>query len=133
MDQWALCEHLHATKAENTKKQPLLFSRQLQALHDRHGENDNHQIRHDVDGGVREPGSLLIDARSLCNWNPEFLDRCADKKTRDDCCNGVRDDDGDETPAPYLKSTRCEDALVLEKDGELGQADGCAVHAYTDV
>jgi hypothetical protein len=64
---------------------------------------------------------------------PELLNRRADEDASKKCGERIGDDDGDEAAAPGLEAAGWEDALVLEEDGEFGEADGEAVGRDADV
>lgn len=86
---------------------------ELQTPDDWHGEEDNGEVGRDVDGGIGEPHSELVDALSPL-LGPESLHWHAGEDAAEDCPDGVANDEGEKSPARELELSRREDSVILQ-------------------
>lgn len=85
-------------------------------------EENDCEIRDDIDGGVGEPDGELIKAGSLLMC-PESSHGYTHEDTGEDCPDSVADDNGHCNPVCDLERLGREDTSVLEKHRSLGQAE----------
>lgn len=95
---------------------------ELQASDYGHREEDNDNVRDDVEGCVGEPHGELVDA-TRGFLGPESLYWYAGEDATEDCPDGVADDYAEDAPAGESEFARGEDSMVLQEDRALCQSE----------
>ena len=93
---------------------------ELERAEDGHGVNQDKEIGKDVNGRVREPECLLIEAESGHGGIPEFGERDAVRPCADDGPCSVDGEEADQQVAGETHARRGKNAAVLQQDRHLG-------------
>lgn len=122
--------HLRSADCEDGQQGLFLSPRKVQTPDDRHRENDDGEIRQDVDGRIGKPHRKLIDARRRF-LGPESPHGHASKYATENRPDSVCDDDAHDGPRSDVELFHGEDASVLKKNSGFGQAQGEVVDNET--
>ena len=114
--------YLQSTDRKDRDESNLLPFAQVELPDNWYREENDCEIRDDIDGGVGEPDGELIKAGSLLMC-PESSHGYTHEDTGEDRPDSVADDNGHCNPVCNLERLGREDASVLEKHRSLGQAE----------
>ena len=122
------------TAGEDDKENNLLPHGDLQVLEQRQREGHQDNVRHDIDAGVGEGDGVPVEASALHaeRGRPVERDGDAGEDGAEDGPDAVEDQEDDQAPEDLLHQRRAEDAVALQRDGELAEDEGEVVDGDGD-
>ena len=105
--------YLQSTDSKYPKQDLLLAPSQVQTPNDRHGKNDDCEVRYDIQSRIREPHGKLVDTSSRF-VRPECSNRNTSEDVAKHCPRGVYAHNSNNGPASNLKWPRWEYTAILK-------------------